>query len=371
MAPPYDAMVIGGGFFGASIATYLAQKRRLQRVVVVEREDALLSRASYCNQARIHNGYHYPRSFTTAFRSRVNFPRFLAEYGDVVRRDFTKIYAVARKSSQVTAGQFRRFCGHIGAAIAPAPKSVRALFDLRVVEDVFQVEEVAFDALALRRHATADLARAGVEVRLGSTVERIERGGCGVVASLATRGGRTDEIEARSVFNCTYSGLNQFSGHLSPARLPLKHEIAEMALVEVPGELRGLGVTVMDGPFFSLMPFPPLGLHTLSHVRYTPHRTFRDEHGTDPYAALREYDRSSRFDRMIRDVARYLPIARGSRYRKSLFEVKTVLVKSETDDSRPILFERHEWPPRCYSILGGKIDNIYDVIDKLDAEDLV
>src|SRR4051794_41508755 len=159
MAPPYDAMVIGGGFFGASIATYLARKRRLHRVVVVEREDALLSRASYCNQARIHNGYHYPRSFTTAFRSRVNFPRFLAEYGDVVRRDFTKIYAVARKSSQVTAGQFRRFFGHIRAALAPAPKPLRALFYPPVIQDVLPVEEGALRAPFLRPRATAHLAR--------------------------------------------------------------------------------------------------------------------------------------------------------------------------------------------------------------------
>src|SRR5205085_1510520 len=192
----YDAIVIGGGFYGAAIGVYLAKQRRFSKVALIEKEPGLLFRASYCNQARIHNGYHYPRSFTTAFRSRVNFPRFLAEYGDVVRRDFTKIYAVARKSSQVTAGQFRRFCGHIGAAIAPAPKPIRALFDPRVIEDVFQVEEVAFDALLLRRRATADLARAGVEVRLGSAVERIERGGSGVVASLATRAGGTDEIEA-------------------------------------------------------------------------------------------------------------------------------------------------------------------------------
>src|SRR4051812_25444358 len=212
MAAPYDAVVIGGGFFGATIATYLAQTRRLPRVILVEREDALLARASYCNQARIHNGYHYPRSFTTAFRSRLNFPRFLAEYREVVRRDFTKIYAIARTSSQVTAGQFQRFCAHIGAAIVPAPKPIRTLFDRRVIEEVFQVEEVVFDALALRRRVSADLARAGVEVRLGSTIERIERGGPGVVASLSQREAGRSEVEARTVFNCTYSGLNQFSG---------------------------------------------------------------------------------------------------------------------------------------------------------------
>lgn len=54
----------------------------------------------------------------------------------------------------------------------------------------------------------------------------------------------------------------------------------------------------------------------------------------------------------------------------SLFEVKTILVKNEGDDRRSILFERHENLAGCYSILGGKIDNIYDVLEKLDAEQL-
>jgi hypothetical protein len=52
-----------------------------------------------------------------------------------------------------------------------------------------------------------------------------------------------------------------------------------MALVEVPEPVRGLGITVMCGPFFSVMPFPPRGLHTLSHVRYTPHEAWSDAAG--------------------------------------------------------------------------------------------
>ena len=68
----YDAVIIGGGFYGAAIAIYLVKQRGFRRVALVEREAALLMRASYNNQARVHNGYHYPRSFTTAYRSRVN-----------------------------------------------------------------------------------------------------------------------------------------------------------------------------------------------------------------------------------------------------------------------------------------------------------
>lgn len=124
----------------------------------------------------------------------------------------------------------------------------------------------------------------------------------------------------------------------------------------------------MDGPFFSMMPFPARGLHTLSHVRYTPHMYWSDERGIDPGKKLRSYTRETRVDRMVRDVGRYMPAVFDAEYVDSLYEVKTVLVKNEGDDGRPILFEKHADLPGCYSVLGGKIDNIYDVLEKLDAE---
>ncbi|GAB3087853.1 hypothetical protein GCM10027081_03640 [Cupriavidus yeoncheonensis] len=141
-----------------------------------------------------------------------------------------------------------------------------------------------------------------------------------------------------------------------------------MALMQVPSVLQGLGITVMDGPFFSMMPFPARGLHTLSHVRYTPHLNWSDERGIDPYKRLASYECETRVDRMVRDVRRYLPSVTGAKYVESLFEVKTVLAKNEGDDGRPILFERHVELPGCYSVLGGKIDNIYDVLELLNAE---
>ena len=116
----HDAVIIGGGFYGAAIAVYLKKQRGFRRVLLIEQDDSLLSRASYNNQARVHNGYHYPRSFTTAYRSRVNMPRFLRDWPDAVPKDFVKLYAIARRNSKVTARQFDRFCRQIGARIEPA-----------------------------------------------------------------------------------------------------------------------------------------------------------------------------------------------------------------------------------------------------------
>ncbi|MEQ1531260.1 MAG: FAD-dependent oxidoreductase, partial [Methylococcales bacterium] len=158
----YDAVIIGGGFYGVVIAVYLSRQRGLKRIALVEQESALLTRASYNNQARVHNGYHYPRSFTTAYRSRINLPKFVRDWPDAVRQDFTKLYAIARRNSKVTTKQFERFCREIGAKIELADSSLRALFEPRLIEEVFLVQEYAFDSTKLAGWAERELEECGI-----------------------------------------------------------------------------------------------------------------------------------------------------------------------------------------------------------------
>ncbi len=366
-----DALVIGGGFYGVAIACYLVRQRGLDRVRLVEREAGLLTRASFHNQARIHNGYHYPRSYVTAYRSRINFPRFVADFPSAIRSDFVKLYAVARRNSKVNAQQFARFCSEIGAPLTPAPGEYSKLFDANLIEAVFLTQEYAFDAADLKSWAKHELSACAVEVTTGCEVRACHPTGDGTTVEInATDGEGSDSeaVTARYVFNCTYSGLNRLGGAFTPVDTRLKHEITEMGLVEMPSVLRGLSITVLDGPFFSAMPFPARGLHSLSHVRYTPHLYWQDEAGEDPYARLDRYAKEPRVDRMIRDAARYVPSLAEATVRDSLFEVKTVLAKNERDDGQPILLEKSKTLPGFYSILGGKMDNVYDIMGFLDDE---
>ncbi|MBX9626364.1 MAG: FAD-binding oxidoreductase [Gemmataceae bacterium] len=363
MAERWDALVIGGGFYGLYLAETLAA--RLPRVLLVERGPELMARASYANQARVHAGYHYPRSVLTAARSRANFPRFVDEFRPAVRSDFIKLYAVARRDSKVTAAQFVAAMRRVGAATERATPNERRLFDLDLIEDVFRVTEFAFDSAELKRLMAERIRRAGAVIRLNTPAEQVEPlPGGSIHVRLADA-----EVHAGMVVSCGYANTNAVGAASGLPVIPLKHELTEMALVEVPEGFRNVGVTVMDGPFFSCMPFPPQGLRSLSHVRYTPHGHWYDGLPGEGHLPADEVvataDKRTAFPHMARDAARYMPALAGCEYRGSLWEVKTVLPRSEADDSRPILFRPDHGLPNYHVVLGGKIDNVYDVADEL------
>jgi glycine/D-amino acid oxidase-like deaminating enzyme len=366
MRPEYDVAIVGGGFFGCMIAEHLRQSHA--RVVLLEANDRLLGRASYHNQARVHNGYHYPRSPLTAYRSRINFPRFVAQFEDCVVADFEKYYAVARTLSKVTAHQFRLVYDRIGAPIARAPGHIRRLFNPKLIEEVFTVQEFAFNADKLAARMAGALEESGVEVRLGWEVRALESLDRGPIAVTCMTPSGLQRTTAGQVFNCTYARLNQVLSDSGLPTIGLKHELTEMALVAVPEELRELGITVMCGPFFSVMPFPARGLHTLSHVRYTPHESWSDagKLDRDPYEYLERTPRRSNFSYMLRDARRFLPALRDSVHVDSLWEIKTILPASESNDSRPILMRSHCGMANLHCVLGAKIDNIYDALDAID-----
>lgn len=354
-----DCVIIGGGFYGCCIALYL--KQFVEDVVILEKEADILTRASYVNQARVHNGYHYPRSFMTALRSRENFPKFITDFSPAIDSSFTKIYAVAKKQSKINAQQFRKFCEKIGAEIAPASATIKSIFDFNHIEQVFEVKEFAFNAEALRELLKKRLHEQGIEVRYETEAKKIKSAADNEIEIELISG---EIVRAKKVLNCSYSQINVLLESSGLPCLPFKHELTEMALIDLPAELKNLGITIMDGPFFSVMPFPAQGLHTLSHVRYTPQYSWTDQIDfQNGHALLKAFPKQSNITFMLKDAARYIPTLAKASYVDSLFEVKTTLIQNELDDGRPILFRQDYGLKNLSVVMGGKIDNIYDILE--------
>ena len=123
----YDKIILGAGLYGL----YAAQKCGAagQRVLVLERDPAPFMRATYINQARVHMGYHYPRSYSTAIKSAHYFERFCNDYGFCLHPSLTRSTPPVRTSPGRTrrnsAGSARRQASAV-TTLRPSATSTRA-----------------------------------------------------------------------------------------------------------------------------------------------------------------------------------------------------------------------------------------------------
>ena len=363
MSDNYDCIIVGGGFYGMVLATEL--KKRFSKVLVIEKESAIMTRASYNNQARIHMGYHYPRSLITAYRSHINFSRFTKEYEEAVVNNFDNFYAISKINSKISANQFYTKFKKMGIPIQVADKGTKELFNSRLIEEVFKVKEYCFDSTKLKEIIFNKFNDLDCEIIYNSSVNRIAKNLNNLKVVLSD-----DRIfKSKNVFNCTYSGTNLILKNSNLPLLDLKHELTEICLIDLPFELKDIYLTVMDGPFFSILPFPSKNISSISHVRYTPHEFWHDRiELKNGYKKLIDYGKKSNFKYMINDACRYIPIISKAIYKESLFEVKTVQTKNENDDGRPILYNKDYHIKNFSNIMGGKIDNIYDIVESINTD---
>ena len=374
-----DKIVIGAGLYGLYAA--LLCGRRGESVTVLEYDDAPFKRATYINQARVHMGYHYPRSYSTAIKSAGYFRRFNEDYGFCVHTKFDQVYATSAAFSWTNAEQFRRFCR--AADIRCDDVAPSKYFQSGMCDGAFLTEEYTYDAQILKAYFLEKIAELPhVRIVYGARIERLYRDGGDWCVRLAD-----GEMRAPFVLNATYASSNQVlnkaeDGGFEP--FGIKYELCEIILCDVGESLKDTGITVMDGPFFSIMPFGKTGLHSLTSVTFTPHVTSYDtlptfecqkrSEGFCSAAALGNCNDcpakpESAWPYMSNLARKYLKEEYGFSYRGSLFSMKPILKASEIDDSRPTVIRVHTQSPTLVSVLSGKINTVYDLDNILRGEE--
>lgn len=367
-----DKIIIGAGLYGL----YAAQKCGAmgQRVLVLERDPAPFMRATYINQARVHMGYHYPRSYSTAIKSARYFERFCRDYDFCLHKEFDQIYATSSHFSWTNAEEFRRFCRAAGIRcddVAP-----ERYFNPGMCDGAFLTTEYTYDAQVLKEWFLQELAKLpNVTVLYNHRPESIR-----AVGDVWQVGAGDVAAEAPFILNATYAGVNDIHAMLGLPPFGIKYEKCEIILCTVDERLKNTGITVMDGPFFSLMPFGQTGLHSLTSVTFTPHETSYDPVATFPCqqessglcrpGSLYNCNEcparpKSAWPYMSQLARKYLREEYGFAYRGSLFSMKPILKASEIDDSRPTVVRVMNTSPMLVSVLSGKINTVYDLDEVL------
>lgn len=373
----YDKIIIGAGLYGLYAADFCAG--RGQNILVLEYDDAPFQRATYINQARVHMGYHYPRSLTTAVKSAGYFRRFNEDFDFCIHNKFDQVYATSEQFSWTSAEQFKEFCA--AADIKCEEVATSKYFKKGACDGAFLTEEYTYDAKILQKYYEERLfGKSNVKFVFGARLRQIVKDGREFIVELEDG----SSFRTGYVLNATYASVNQVIDKvegIDKELFNIKYELCEIILCEPSDVLKDIGITVMDGPFFSIMPFGKTGLHSLTSVTFTPHVTsyeakpeFSCQSGTScSPAALGNcndciHRPESAWPYMSHLADKYMKPEYAYTYVKSLYSMKPILKSSEVDDSRPTAIRVLNKEPMFISVLSGKINTVYDLDEYLLSE---
>lgn len=264
-------LIKGGGWYGCHLA--LALQRHDHQVKLVDRRGRLFGGASGANPARLHMGYHYPRSAVTRLSCQAHLTRFLEQYGHLSRPVELNHYAIAENDSLVDFGTYVQ----ILRAETPLQVEDPSEYSYRAIEGVIRVPE---------RHLVLREVREWFEAELG------QRG--------IFEGARTDGL-ADLTIDCTFCAG-------SGAGIA-RYEPCVMGLLEGPTHQ---ALTVMDGPFPSIYPWDELqDLSSITSASLTPLAkcaTYKEAEHVLQHSSRATLD--DRCDAMLEQMAKFWPACR-------------------------------------------------------------
>ncbi len=363
-----DVIIVGAGIFGLYAAKILTDKGK--RVAIIEKSLEPFMRASSINQARVHNGYHYPRSYETAKKVSDYFQRFNKDFSFAINNSFKHVYAISAENSKTSSKEFIDFCEYVNI---PCEKiQSNKYFKPGTVEEAFLVEEPAFDFKKIKDFLLTEISDDTLFF-YGSTITDAQEQGTDYVVKINNE----SLLKAPLVINASYSGINDVLKIFNKNTLfDLKYELCEMIFCSVADPLKNTGFTVMDGEYFSIMPFGDGSLHSLTSVCHTPHKVsynsvpdFQENHNNNFFCEMHKIKNCSICSQQITTAwkamntlsQKYLNPEFSFDYQYSKFEIKPILKTSEQDDSRPTIIKIHNESPKLMSVFSGKVSTIYDL----------
>jgi len=320
-------VIIGAGWYGLHLAVEL--KKRGIPYIVYEKSDRLFSGASYKNQNRLHQGFHYPRSFETRMQSKTGFEKFVQEYGFLTNEINSNIYAIPYESNI----DFKT-CLQIfeSSGLSFDIVNLAALPDI-IFEGAFKVSERFICPILARRYFES----LKLNIRYNSLVSMSDQ-------KLLMEG---KKIDYDILFDCSYGSMITNDSFFE--------EFFLTHIVKLDPSTEFDALTVIDGKFFSIYPFTD-GRHTITHVKLgIIDKSF------DLGASERLYNET------VADMENFVPGIRRKLTLLGSYVSRKYKAHSKSDFRGTKIISNSN---NIYSVIGGKIDTIFEIDEFIESIDL-
>lgn len=328
-------VIIGGGWYGLHIAY---KYQNIYDIIVLEKNNDIFTGSSYFNQNRLHQGYHYPRSYKTRKLCKDKNIMFMNDYSHIVDDIQNNYYLISNES----------------------------FIDYETYINIFRYDEYDFtekkndyftniqkniiscNEKIINHQKAKDFFKENIKnckIKCNFEVKKIEK----------IKGNKmliNDEIECDFVINCTYGQSTFYDDEKGDI-------IYEKTISHIYKKIKDVSfdcITIMDGNFPSLfIRNKEENLYSLTHVKYTPLLKSNSLKNILTFVPTEDDVNNNKLN-MENDMKKYLSsFDLCFEYVGYYFGYK--LKKNDNSDDRTCNIYHNE---NYISVNGGKITGIYD-----------
>jgi FAD dependent oxidoreductase len=321
--------IAGAGIYGATAAIRLAEQGHQ---VTLFDPLGVMRAASAINQYRVHSGYHYPRSPETITETLEARREFIEAFAPAIVRNSRHYYAIPREGSRTGPQEYEQIMLSHGL---PLHACRPAWMNFEYIQQCYEVDENIYDP---------ELLRSVIESRLNVLRIKFEQ--------------RAFLREMRGDYDFVVWATYGMGASRDVFKIA-KYQVAEKILIELPKELQGIALVVVDGPFTAFDPYGSSRCSLFGSARHTNHWSTSDPEDPIPEKYLSVLNQTefasaanTRFEAMREDCCLAVPAAKDAKYIGSRFTLRVVEDNPEQD--RRILYVRDGLPGEIH-IFSGKV----------------
>jgi hypothetical protein len=321
-------LVIGAGLFGCCSAIELA--RSGFDVTLIDVKGDIMTGASKHNHNRIHFGFHYPRSTATARQSLDGLPLFLMRFKDSIVSEFPNYYFI-EETSKITPEKYIDFCNKIKVNYEiEHPKS--NLLNSNKINLSLKVLEPIYDYKIVKKDLKRLLDKFKIKQKFNCSVSDL------------------NVEKFNFVVNCTYAAVNKVNKHFGAPLIKIKNQDVIIPIFKF--KHKKIGLTIMDGPFCSIMPKgSDKNKFLLYHVVHSVGSETIGENKNN------QYDINKQIDLIYEKSADYYPFLKDVK-RIGFWRTPRALPINDNDERLSEVYYNKD-NPNYVSILSGKVSTCW------------
>lgn len=329
-------LIIGAGLYGCCASIEL--KKEGYDVVLVDKEEDIMMAASLCNHNRIHYGYHYPRSYKTALESITGLENFRKMFKEAMIYDFPNYYFV-EKNSATTAKDFISFSDKLGFKYTKSKVS-NNIVDNNHIDLTLRVKEPIYDYTKVKEKVKSYLKKYKVELRMKYDI--LEK-----------------EVEEYDhIINATYGNINKINSFFNQPLIEIKLQDVIIPIFEA--KMEKLGLTIMDGPYCSIMPKGfEKNKFLLYHVKYSVLKSLVGKE----ININQECDIEESVDKVYTNSETYYPFLNNVKRIGYYRSLRPLPINDDDERTVEIFYDKNN--PKYLSVLSGKVTNCWTTATKI------